>query len=165
MRLIESERLYVRYLEMDDLEDYYRLNGDPDIMRYIRPAKSREQTEIFLKEVMEKYKLDHTDWRLALLEKDTDIFVGSFAIIPLDDTKDLQLGYSLLKEYWGRGYATEITRAGMDYAFNTLGLSFIYGVTEAENIASQHVLLKCGFVLEKTAVKEGRRLNLYRKNR
>jgi ribosomal-protein-alanine N-acetyltransferase len=162
MRLIESERLYARYLETDDLESYYQLNGDEEIMRYIRPAKNREETELFLKEVMESYKKENIDWRLALLEKDTDIFVGSFAIIPLDNTNDLQLGYSLLKEYWGRGYATEITKAGMQYAFNVLGVSFIYGVTEEDNIASQHVLLKCGFVLEKTAVKDRRKLNLYK---
>lgn len=165
MRLIESERLYVRYLEMSDLESYYQLNGDEEIMRYIRPAKNREETELFLKEVIENYKKEKIDWRLALLGKDTDTFVGSFAIIPLENTSDLQLGYSLLKEYWGKGYATEITKAGMQYAFNVLGLTLIYGVTEAENIASQHVLLKCGFVLEKTAVKEGRKLNLYKATR
>lgn len=165
MRLIESERLYVRYLETGDLDNYYRLNGDEEIMRYIRAPKNREETEVYLKEVMERYSLETIDWRLALLEKGTDTFVGSFAIIPLENTNDLQLGYSLLKEYWGRGYATEITKAGMDYAFNVLGLSLIYGITEAGNIASQNVLLKCGFVLEKTATKDGRQLNLYKVTR
>src|ERR1044071_2805255 len=149
MMLIESERLYVRYLVMEDLENYYRLNGDPEIMKYIRAAKTREETEVFLKEVIDRYGKQRIDLRLALLEKHTDTFVGSFAIIPLDNSNELQLGYSLLKEYWGKGYATEITKAGMVYAFNTLGLDRIAAVTEVANTASQHVLLKSGFVFEK----------------
>src|SRR5687767_10242619 len=146
MMLIESERLYVRYLVMDDLENYYRLNGDPEIMQYIRPPKTRAETEVFLKEVIGRYGQQRIDLRLALLEKHSNTFVGSFAIIPLDNSNELQLGYSLLKEYWGRGYATEITKAGMGYAFNTLALDSIVAVTDVANTASQHVLLKSGFV-------------------
>jgi ribosomal-protein-alanine N-acetyltransferase len=56
------------------------------------------------------------------------------------------LGYALLKEYWGKGYASESARAGRQYAFEVMKLPQIVAITEMDNIASQKVLLKCGFI-------------------
>jgi ribosomal-protein-alanine N-acetyltransferase len=165
MALIESERLYVRYLTMDDYESYFILNNDEEVVRYIRAPKNREEAYVFLQEVIARYKSKKTDWRLALLEKGSDLFVGSFAIIPIGTTDEMQLGYSLLKEHWGKGYATEIVQAGLTYAFTVLNMTEIAGVTEVENTASQKVLIKNGFVFEKTYEEAGRQLNLYRKLR
>ena len=145
MRLIESKRLYVRYLDMNDLEDYYRLNGDEELMRYIRAPKTREETETFLQQTIDAYSYDKIDLRLGLYAIDTDEFVGSFALIPLVGTDQTQIGYALLKEHWGKGYASEIVEAGKTYAFQSLKLNSLAAVTEAGNVASQKVLLKNGF--------------------
>lgn len=163
MRLIESERLYVRYYTIDDLDNFYRLNGDEEIMRYIRPVKNREQSERFLKEIIACYATEPYNLRLALLEKDTNVFAGSFAIIPLEHTGDIQLGYALLKEHWGKGYATEIVKAGLMYVFDVLKLPGVAAVTEAGNTASQKVLLKNGFVFEKSTEEGIKKLHLYRR--
>jgi [ribosomal protein S5]-alanine N-acetyltransferase len=163
MPLIESERLYVRYYTMDDLDNFCRLNRDEEVMRYIRAVKSREETIVFFKEVIARYQSEPLNLRLALLEKETDLFIGSFAIIPLEKTYRTQLGYSLLKEHWGKGYATEIVNAGLKYIFSELNLPEISAVTMIENIASQNVLLKTGFVFEKAIEEEGRKMNVYRK--
>jgi [ribosomal protein S5]-alanine N-acetyltransferase len=161
MLLIESERLYVRYYTMDDEENFCRLNMDEEVMRYIRPVKTRDDTIAFFKQIIARYQSDRPDMRLALLEKGTNIFVGSFAIIPIDQTPDTQLGYSFLKEHWGKGYATEITKAGIEYIFNTLQLPEVYGVTESENIPSQKVLLKSGFVFHKNYKEGEKEMNVY----
>ncbi len=165
MYLIESPRLCVRHLTMGDLDDFYKLNSDPDVVRYIRPAKTFAETEMYLKEVIDNYTKWPYNMRLALLEKDTEQFVGSFAIIPVYDTENIQLGYSLFKEYWGRGYATEILKAGLHYAFNDLALPEVYAITETGNTASQKVLLKNGFAFEKEFTPKGgnKVLNMYRK--
>ena len=55
------------------------------------------------------------------------------------------MGYSFTPENWGKGFATEVTRAGLDYFRNNTPLTEIYAVTESPNIASQKVLLKAGF--------------------
>lgn len=165
MRLIESERLYARYFTADDADDFYRLNSDEEIMRYIRPVKTREESAQFLQQIIASYATEACNLRLALLEKDTDVFIGSFVIMPLKDTEDIQLGYALLKEYWGRGYATEIVDAGLLYAFGVLELASITAVTEAANIASQKVLLKAGLIFEKQVDEGTKPVYLYRKHR
>ena len=55
------------------------------------------------------------------------------------------MGYSFLPAHWGKGYATEVAREGVNYFYNKTPLTEIYGVTEAPNVASQKVLLKAGF--------------------
>ncbi len=57
----------------------------------------------------------------------------------------MQIGYSLLPPFWGKGYATELTKAGLKYVFTKTNLDVIYGYTEVANHTSQKVLLKCGF--------------------
>ncbi len=152
--LFETERLTVRHYTKDDSHNFFLLNGDEEIMRYIRPAKSKEQCDEYLAEIIEKYEQHPGEGRWATVDKLTNEFIGSFAFIPIENTDKMQLGYSLLKQYWGKGYATELTLAGLQYVFTKTPLTEIFGVTETPNIVSQKVLLKAGFTLEDT-FKEG----------
>lgn len=144
--LFETERLIVRHYTIDDQENFFLLNGDEEVMRYIRPVKSREETNVFFVEVMDYSKKNPTKGRMAVIDKSNGEFVGSFAIIPVEGSKHMQLGYSLLPVHWGKGYATELTIAGLKYVFTQTELDHIYGYTEKPNIPSQKVLLKAGFI-------------------
>ncbi len=145
MMIFKTERLVVRnYLE-EDSEFFFRLNSNEDVMKYIRPVKNREECAIQLAEIM-KYSAENPFYgRWAVIEKAYEIFAGSFALIPVENTPNMQLGYSLMPLFWGRGYATELTTAGLQYVFTKTNLEFIYAYTEVPNQASQKVLLKCGF--------------------
>src|SRR3989337_1020336 len=156
--LFETERLIVRHYTKDDSDNFFSLNGDEEIMRYIRPAKTREETDLFLSEIIKKYEEDPSAGRWAAEDKYTGVFVGSFAFIPIEGSADksdpsipqdyrMQLGYALLKEHWGKGYATELTMVGLRYVFTKTTLSEIFAVTEIQNTPSQKVLLKAGFIL------------------
>lgn len=162
MTIFETERLRVRQYTPDDEFNFFLMNGDEEIVRYIRPAKSFEECKIFLSGVIQ-YSMDNPLYgRWAAEEKDTGTFVGSFAIIPVGNTPDMQLGYALLKKEWGKGYATELTLRGINYAFNVAGLDVIYGITETENLDSQKVLLKCGFRPFETYREAGKLLQKFR---
>lgn len=158
--VFETERLLVRHYSEADIDQFFLLNSDTEVMRFIRPVKSREDTDLFFAEVMEYSKNNPAFGRMAVMERKSDIFVGSFAIIPLENTVHMQLGYSLLPSYWGKGFATELTKAGLKYVFTQTDLEEIFGVTESENIDSQKVLLKSGFIRHST-VMEGTK-ELYR---
>jgi [ribosomal protein S5]-alanine N-acetyltransferase len=148
--IFETERLVVRQYNYElDKENFFCLNGDEDVVRYIRPAKSRGECEIFLKQVIADAETNPLMGRWAVIEKASGNFVGSFAFIPIEGSDDLQLGYALLKEYWGKGFATELMKEGINYVFTKTSLNEIYGVTEAANIASQRVLLKSGLSFHK----------------
>jgi len=150
--VFETERLIVRHYTEADSDNFFLLNGDPLVMRYIRPVKSREQTDLFLTEVIRYSRNNPAYGRMAVHEKQSGVFVGSFAIIPLEGTIHMQVGYSLLPPYWGKGFATELTKAGLKYVFSQTNLEEIFGVTESGNIDSQKVLLKSGFVWHSSAM-------------
>lgn len=149
--LFETERLMVRHYTKDDGDNFFLLNGDEEIMRYIRPAKTREEADQFLAEILQKIEENPSVGRWAVEEKYTGVFVGSFAFIPIEGKADkMQLGYALLKQNWGKGYATELTVAGLQYVFTKTTLAEIFAITEVLNTASQKVLLKAGFTFHST---------------
>ncbi|MEP7375327.1 MAG: GNAT family N-acetyltransferase [Chitinophagaceae bacterium] len=148
--VFETDRLLVRHYTEADADNFFLLNSDPEVMRYIRPVKSREDTDLFFAEVIGYSKNNPAFGRMAVVEKQSDIFIGSFAIIPLEKTVHMQLGYSLLPSYWGKGFATELTKAGLKYVFTQTNLEEIFGITESGNTDSQKVLLKSGLTLHST---------------
>ena len=160
--IFETERLIVRQYTEKDAANFFLLSGNEAVMQYIRPVSTREQSDAFLLENTEFYKNWPHRGRWGAEEKATGVFVGSFAIIPIPSMPEkIQLGYSLLPENWGRGFATELTKAGLQYFFKTDLLPEIYGVTEIPNVASQKVLLKAGFQPTGLFMEEGKELLLF----
>jgi ribosomal-protein-alanine N-acetyltransferase len=146
MIIFETERLIVRHYEKNDKDNFFLINGDEEVMQYIRPVKSREETDKFFDETLAGYQEKPSLGRWAVNEKKSRDFVGSFAILPIPQQPELiQLGYALLKDHWGKGFATELTVGGLKHAFTKMELEEIYGQTEKNNLASQKVLLKAGF--------------------
>lgn len=160
--IFETERLVVRYFNHEDFDNYFALQGNPVVMQYIRPARTREESDHFLSEkILPSSREDYRGyWAVQL--KDTSEFIGCFVIIPLpDDAEKTQMGYSFLPDYWGNGYATEVACKGVDYFYNSTPLQEIYGVTETANIASQKVLMKAGFVFHRSKTEDGKILFEY----
>jgi ribosomal-protein-alanine N-acetyltransferase len=156
--IFQTDRLTVRrYTELDQ-EIFHSLSGNEDVMRYIRPIQTRGESDNFLGENISFYDKHPQMGRWAVEEKTSVKFVGSFAIIFIPNSDKIQLGYSLKKEEWGKGYATELTRAGLHYVFQEMKLPLIYAVTEKDNIASQRVLLKAGFNEESRYMEENKEL-------
>lgn len=145
--IFETDRLLVRqYIFETDAENFFLLNSDEEVMRYIRATKSKEECDAFLKQIIESYKINPLIGRWAAEEKAKEKFVGSFAIIPIEGTEDIQLGYAFLKDNWGKGFASELTKAGLDYYFTNTQADHIYAIAELGNTASHKVLFKNGFV-------------------
>lgn len=146
MIIFETARLLVRQYTEQDKDLIFLLGGNEDVMRYIRPVSTKEESDQFLLENISLYQKNANRGRWAVINKATGEFVGSFAIIPIpDEPEKIQLGYSLRMEHWGNGYATELTKAGIHYFLKNEQLPEIYGITEIPNIGSQKVLLKAGF--------------------
>ena len=145
MLIFETKRLLVRRYTEYDKDHFFSLNGNEEVMRYIRPVKTREECDEFLLQVIAYSETEKLFGRWAVEDKLSKEFVGSFAIIPVEGKDQMQLGYSLLPEHWGKGYATELTIAGLHYVFTKTQINPIYAYTEEPNTSSQKVLLKAGF--------------------
>lgn len=150
MVIFETDRLIIRRYTLEDDENFFNLNGDPEIMKYIREPKSRQECTVFLKRNLAYYEQHPLMGRWAMIEKASNEFCGSFAVIPVETVDssrhaEIQLGYALLKDYWGKGYATESTLGGRQYAFDVMKLPVVVAITDTANVASQKVLLRSGF--------------------
>ncbi|KAA9327482.1 GNAT family N-acetyltransferase [Hymenobacter busanensis] len=143
-KLPETARLALRPITAADYDLYYLLNTDAEVMRHIGPPRSPE----LVREFLANMAADYARWpglgRWFTVEKATGAVVGIHLLKPLEASGHIELGYRLLPAYWGRGYATEMGRALVEYGFQELGLQQIVGITAPDNLASQHVLEKCG---------------------
>ena len=154
MILFESERLYVQPYTEADADLFFQLNGDAEIMQYIREPKTKEQSDQFLNENLQFYK-DHPGLgRFAVFTRDEQQFAGSFSLLSINKSENIHLGYALLKKFHGKGLATELVKASFNYVFNTIKKDTVHALTVAENTGSQKVLVKCGFQFTGTMMHE-----------
>jgi RimJ/RimL family protein N-acetyltransferase len=143
---LETLRLELRSFVAGDFDDLYRLDSDPRVIRYIGDGKplGRDAIARRLKRFI-RYPAFYPDlgvWRAS--RRDNGTYIGWFALNYAGKTADVEVGYRLMPEAWGRGFATEGAKALVDYGFDDLGLHRIIGVTHPCNKASQRVLLRAG---------------------
>jgi ribosomal-protein-alanine N-acetyltransferase len=142
---LTTDRLALRRFTWDDLDLLDRLNSDPNVMRYVGGTKTRAQTEALLKTRVLEYYEQHPGLGMwATLERATGACIGTHLLNHIQGETYIQVGYVLFSQYWGRGYATEMTIALLRYGFTELGLPEIFAITDLPNVASQQVLLKAG---------------------
>ena len=148
---IETERLILRDLRLTDLESMFELDSNPLVHEYLgnKPFTNIKQSEENIKRVLSQY-IDRGIGRWATIEKSTGHFIGWTGLRLNTEyemnghTNFMDIRYRLMPKYWGQGYATESSIAALDYAFNTMQLELINGITELGNEASHVVLLKIG---------------------
>ncbi len=161
MNLFESERLYVQPYTEADADIFFQLNGDAEIMQYIREPKTKEQSDQFLEENLKFYKSNPGLGRFAVFTKADQQFAGSFSLLSIDKSENVHLGYALLKPFHGKGLATELVKASFEYVFRTIASDTVQALTVAENIGSQKVLSKCGFQFTGTMIHEEEEVMVY----
>ncbi len=152
---LETERLRLRPFTPDDVEHLLELDGDPEVMRYInggRPTSREDVENVILPRILSFYDRFDSYGYWAAEEKSTGEFVGWFALHPNDDgpTGELELGYRLRRAAWGKGYATEGSRALVDKAFRELGAERVRAETMTVNTASRRVMEKAGLRYART---------------
>ncbi len=149
--ILETDRLIVRPLNETDLNDMFALDSNPKVHQYLgnKPITHKQEALNYIKSTIKQYNTTGVG-RWAVIEKETKSFIGWCGLRLYNDmtfnnkTNFYDIGYRLLPKYWGKGYATESAKACLNYAFSTLNLNTIYGITEKENAASHAVLLKIG---------------------
>jgi len=141
---LESERLTLRQLTLEDEELLYHLDSDKEVLKYIRPAISREESLHRLHSSIERYEQYPGLGRFAAIEKSTGKAIGWFILSHSLEVGLPEIGYRLKEEFWGKGYATEMSKILLAYGFKDLGIDKIFAVTHQQNQGSQHVLTKIG---------------------
>lgn len=164
MITIETERLILRPHTVEDIEPSYQMNLDPVVSEYTHDGGvvSFEEIDRRIREnVLAGYE-KHGYARFAVDWKKTRQFIGFSGLKYLEDLDEVDLGYRLLRDFWGQGLATESGRASLEFGFNHLGLESIIGQVLKANKASIRVLEKLNFKFEKEFDAEGEPALMYR---
>jgi len=150
--LIETERLLLREITLDDKEALFRLHADPAVQKYTGEpvVKSIEEMEKAIETRIINYK-KYGFGRWATILKSEKQCVGWAGLAYLPEFDEIDLGYRFLADYWGLGIATEASRAILKYGFDTLNLKKIIAIALKENKASIRVMQKVGMEFDKLA--------------
>jgi len=155
MKILETERLYLREMETDDAENAYRLNLDWENIKYTgdKPFESIQEAKEFLLNY-NHYK-NYGFGRWAVIEKYSNEFLGWCGLKYTPELDEYDIGFRLFKEHWNKGIASEAAKACIDYGFIKIGLTRIVGRAMNENVGSIRVLEKIGLVYMKDYNFEG----------
>ena len=146
---LQTERLVLRRFTDDDVENLVELDSDPEVMRFInggRPTGRDEVVNEILPAFLDYYARFAGYGFWAAVEKSTDRFVGWFHFRPAVGAApgEVELGYRLRRSAWGKGYATEGSRALIDKGFAELGVQRVVASTMVVNGASRRVMENAG---------------------
>ena len=147
---IETERLILRDLLPSDDEGMFMLDSDPEVHKYVggKPVQSIEQCRKVIEIIRQQYETNGIG-RWAVVEKETGTFVGwsglKLMTEPINGRNNyLDLGYRFIKQYWGKGFATETAIAAAAYAWDVLKAQELCGIVHIHNIASRKTLERAG---------------------
>lgn len=164
---IITERLILRKLVPEDLDDMFLLDSNPEVVKYvgIQPLTKKEESAKMIENIINQYEKNGTG-RLAVIEKSTNKFIGWSGIKLLTDEVNgfknvYELGYRFLPEFWGKGYATESAKASLELGFNQMNADKIYAYADVENQTSNYILTKLGFENKGTFIDNGDLCNWY----
>jgi RimJ/RimL family protein N-acetyltransferase len=150
---LETQRLVLRRFTVDDTDNLVNLDADPDVMRFVTGGVPTSRDEIekeFLPAFLGYYERYEGYGFWAVIEKATGEFLGWFHFRPGENAGEVELGYRLRKSAWGKGYATEGSRALISKGFTELGVRRVVAEAMAANKASRRVMEKAGLSLMQT---------------
>lgn len=146
----ETERLILRELHPADAEAMFEMDSDPEVHQFVgkNPVTNIQQIHDVIQFVRQQY-IDNGIGRWAMIDKNTNAFIGWSGLKLIKEPVEghethYDVGYRLLRKYWGKGYATESAIAAVKYGFEVLNANELNARAEVEHKASKHVLEKAG---------------------
>lgn len=150
MTILQTERLTLRPLTLDDGEQIEVLAGDKDVAKttsnipHPYPKGAGKQFVVGTKELIKNKKLI----LFGIVQKQSQDLIGVINLNLSLEHHRAEFGYFIGKEFWGKGYGTEAAQALLTYGFQQLPLNRIYAAAFAENLGSRRIMEKIGLIYE-----------------
>lgn len=157
-----TSRLTFREMTPADQPQMQLLLGDPDVMWVYPRPYDHDKVRAWIDWNVGLYRdRGFGLWLLTLRE--TGEFVGECGLTPqqVEGTTEIEVGYQLLKRFWGRGLATEAALACRDFARDVIGLDRLVALIDPRNVPSQHVAGNVGLTFEREATFPTKVLRVY----
>ncbi|MBQ3080487.1 MAG: GNAT family N-acetyltransferase [Clostridia bacterium] len=152
MPRIETDRLVLRKLEMRDAPDMFEYSRDPLVAKHVLwdAQTSVSESRGYIRYMLRKYRSgEPSSWGIE--EKASGKIIGTIGYMWYQrENNSCEVGYSLARAHWGRGYMTEALKAVIAYSFKTLRIHRVEAQHETDNLASGRVMEKCGMTKEGT---------------
>ena len=162
---IETTRLEIKEFTPDMAYDVHRNSLDEDNRRFVPDEvfETEEDAKETIEFLMSQYGSVEGPLVYPVFRKEDSKNLGYVQLVPIDDGK-WEIGYHIAKEFTGKGYATEAVTAFLPVMTDVVNTSEVYGICLSENVASKHVLNKCGFeaIFEGTGDYQGEKREIYK---
>ncbi len=147
---LDTDRLKLRMWRESDLDDYAALTADPLVMRYLQPGKppfTRADAWRSIAFFMGHWQMrGYGHW--AVEEKSSGRMIGRIGFLQPEGWPGFEIGWTLARDSWGKGYATEGARRALDYAFKDLDQPHVISLIHPDNAASIKVAERLGETME-----------------
>ena len=159
--ILESQRMFLRRMEMSDVDYLMGIFSDPVAMRYYPGTKSRQEVGDWLRWTLDSYR-DYGFGLWAAVLKDSGEFAGQcgLTVQEVEGKEEIEIGYLFLRRFWGRGLATEAAKVSRDYGFG-LGYERLVSLIDPGNLASRRVAERVGLTLERKVWKSNKNICVY----
>ena len=147
--MLETERLFLRPMNESDVDAVFAMRSDADVMRYIREPQKRGETIDWIRLVSSRWLTEKIGF-CSIVEKEGENFVGWCGLWKLKETGEIEVGYAIAKQFWGKNYAAEAAGKFLEYGFATLNFPQIVAVAVPENVFSRRVMEKIGMSFDYT---------------
>jgi len=167
-KIVETKRLILREILPTDLDAMFELHSDPEVHTFLGNKTITNKAEAqHLIDFVRQHYIDFGIGRWAVIDKKDNAFMGWTGLEFVTDsinnhTNYYDLGYRLLKKYWGQGIARESAFASLEYAFDQLNTEEVFARTDSNNSGSHNVLKKVGLKYIETFDFEGIQHNWYK---
>lgn len=164
---LETPRLITRFITREDALLWCEFTSHKEATEFFpdfyAPNNPLPKAEQFLEKQFIRYKEQQYGLQ-ALITKENGKFIGLCGLLEqtVDNQKELEIGYHILPSYWNMGYATEATKAFMNYAKDNALRDSLISIIDVKNIKSQRVAEKNGFIKEKRTNYQGYDVWIYR---
>ena len=151
----------LREFSPEDASAFFEMNSDPEVIKYTgdKAFDSIQDAQTFIEGYTHYDQYGYGRWAICL--KPSLKFIGFCGLKYHPKPAINEVGYRLIKKYWGQGLATEATQAAIRFGFDTLGFKTIYAHVDSKNPASARVLQKCGMQFVGHDTHEGTPIDLY----
>jgi RimJ/RimL family protein N-acetyltransferase len=151
LKVLETDRLILRWLSVEDAEFILRLLNEPSFIRFIgdKGVRTIDDARAYILEgPVSSY--ERFGFGLYLTElKEQGVAIGICGLLKRESLEDVDIGFAFLPEFWNKGYAFESASAVMAYGRDVIGLDRIVAITSADNDGSINVLGKLGLRFER----------------
>lgn len=161
---LETDRLWLCPWELADVAAARPVFGDPEVMRYINGGTPRSDDQIRDSIVRQQNHFRSRGFCLwKLLLKSDGRLIGDCGLQPLelDGVAEVEIGWRLAKDQWGRGFATEAARIALHHAVEYAHLERVIAIAMPENRASIRIMEKLGMSFERASQKDGFPIAVY----